>query len=72
MNIPDPMSHRWGWEARFIDDAWRVGMQGNLDTRHDAVITVHDHTRDGHTAKEIAEFVVAQYNKALEERDNGI
>ena len=63
--VPDPASHPFGWEAKFVDHAWRVGMAGNLDTKHDASITVHDHYEDGHTAKEIAEFVAAQYNKAL-------
>lgn len=62
--IPDPACHKTGWVARKIDGRWRVGMNGNLDTPHDAVITVHTHGTDK-TAQEIAEWVAEQYNNAL-------
>lgn len=64
MTKPDPSSHPWGWEARFIDGELCIGMKGNLDTIHDAVITVHRHTHDWAEAKEIADWIVDQYNKA--------
>ena len=35
-----------GYEAKFIDGQWRVGMAGNLDCIHDAEITVHKHISD--------------------------
>lgn len=40
-DLPDPHSKKTGWQAKKIDGAWRVGMAGNLDTRHDAVITIN-------------------------------
>lgn len=63
--LPDPACYETGWEARFIDGAWRIGMKGNLDTKHDAVITVNQHTSDGEEAKRIAKWVSDQYNRAL-------
>lgn len=59
---PDPLSHKCGWEAKIIDGLWRVGMKGNLDTVHDAVITVHRHTSDGQEAEDIASWIVEKYN----------
>jgi hypothetical protein len=64
-NIPDEASHETGWEARKIDGKWRVGMRGNLDTPHDAVITVHQHHATDEEAQRIAEWTAAAYNTAL-------
>lgn len=61
MSLPDQASHRWGWQARFIDGKWRVGMRGNLDTVHDAVITVHRH-HGNQEARQIAEWVAELWN----------
>jgi hypothetical protein len=64
-DVPDPACHEIGWDARFIDGMWRVGMWGNLDTKHDAVISVNQHTSDGEEAKRIAFWIRDQYNAAL-------
>ncbi len=64
-SVPDPSCHRTGWSARFIDERWCVGMTGNLDTIHDAVLIVNNHYGDDVKGREIAEFVAEQYNNAL-------
>lgn len=65
-SVPDPSCHRTGWSARFIEGRWCVGMTGNLDTIHDAVLVVNDHYNDDAKARAIAEFVAQQYNNALD------
>lgn len=41
IELPDPHSKDVGWQVKKIDGVWCVGMNGNLDTRHDAVIKVN-------------------------------
>lgn len=61
LRLPDNASHPTGWEPRHIDGAWRVGMRGNLDTRHDATLTVNTHTTEA-VAQEIAEWAAETFN----------
>lgn len=62
--VPDPMSHATGWAVKWLDGAWRIGMRGNLDVWHDAVVTVHTHTTNDE-AKKVADWIAAAYNAAL-------
>jgi len=64
-DVPDPSSHQTGWEADKIDGLWRVGMRGNLDTVHDAVVTVHQHRADDQESRRVAEWIAGVYNAAL-------
>lgn len=61
---PDPAAHRTGWSAKRIDGRWCVGMTGNLDTIHDAVLIVNNHSSDDDHARQIAEWVAATYSAA--------
>lgn len=63
--LPDPASHQFGWEAKRIDGRWCVGMRGNLDTIHDAVVVVNNHYEDDAHGKQIANWIADQYNKTL-------
>lgn len=65
MGIPDKACHETGWEATKIAGRWCVGMRGNLDTIHDAVLIVNNHSSDDSNAQEIAEWVAARYNETL-------
>ena len=64
--LPDPYSHITGWKAAFIDGRWRVGMAGNLDTIHDAVININPGplASEGE-AERVALWIARQYNDAL-------
>lgn len=62
MKLPDPASHKTGWSHAKIDGRWCVGMTGNLDTIHDAVLVVNNHTESDDHAREIAAWVAASYN----------
>ncbi len=55
------MSEAYQWEAKAIDGEWRVGLKGNLDTVHDATITVHKHG-EGDIDQRIAEWVADAHN----------
>lgn len=68
-DLPDPSSHMTGWDYKFIEGKYRVGMRGNLDTVHDAVISINSHSSDRAEAKKIAEWIVEQYNSKLNETD---
>jgi len=59
---PDRVCLATGWQAKKIDGAWRVGMTGNLDTVHDARLTVHRHEETDEVAREVAEWVARAYN----------
>ncbi len=61
--LPDSACHQTGWDYKYIDGKWRVGMKGNLDTVHDAVIVVNSHSSDDTEARRIAEWIVTKYNK---------
>lgn len=65
MADPDSRSYE-GWEAGHVDGAWRIGMKGNLDTRHDAVLTVTGGMVDDNEAKAVAEFVAAAHTDVLD------
>lgn len=67
VDLPDPASHHWGWEARKIDGKWRVGMKGNLDTIHDAIIDVWSPFGDAE-AQKTAMWIAYQYNMCVEDR----
>ena len=63
----DPESRSYhGWEAAHVDGAWRIGMQGNLDTRHDAVLTVTGGMVDQAEARAVAEFVAAAHTDVID------
>jgi len=62
--LPDPASHRTGWSARMIDGVWCVGMTGNLDTVHDAVVRVNRHG-SAEEAADIAKWIASTYTEAL-------
>ena len=62
--LPDPASHRTGWSARRIDGVWCVGMTGNLDTVHDAVVRVNRHGSEEEAA-DIARWIARTYSDAL-------
>jgi hypothetical protein len=53
------------WEARLLNGQWRVGLKGNLDTVHDATITVHKHG-EGDIDQRIAEWVAEVHNASLQ------
>lgn len=61
----DPASHQTGWCAKRIDGRWCVGMTGNLDTIHDAVLVVNNHSSDSAHGQRIAEWVASTYTAAL-------
>lgn len=61
--LPDPSCHRTGWTARKIAGRWCVGMTGNLDTVHDAVVIINNHYGDDVEAKKTAEWIAEQYNQ---------
>lgn len=63
-DLPDPASHRTGWSARRIDGVWCVGMTGNLDTVHDAVVRVNRHGSEEEAA-DIARWIARTYSDAL-------
>lgn len=62
------MDSKTRYEAKLIDDRWRVGMEGNLDTIHDAVIVInHGPLKGGiEEAGEIAAWIVARHNEEME------
>lgn len=62
--VPDPACHLTGWSAKKIDGKWRVGMAGNLDTVHDARLTVHQHEELDGEAHRIADWIAATYTDA--------
>lgn len=62
--LPDPSSHQWGWSARKIDGRWCVGMTGNLDTLHDAVVIINNHGPYDAEARKTALWIAEQYNQA--------
>jgi len=67
--LPDPSSHRGGWVARKINGQWHVGMEGNLDTVHDAVLTLHTGRLGGdEEARITAEWIAETYTAACAER----
>ena len=67
--LPDAVCHQPGWDYRFIDGSWRVGMAGNLDTRHDARITIHRHYDDPHDdSEQVAKWIADKYNAARKGR----
>jgi len=50
------------WDHRKIDGRWCVGMEGNLDTRHDAVLVVNSHAGDAEAealARRVADLLNA-------------
>lgn len=67
VELPDPSSQRWGWEARKIDGKWRVGMKGNLDTIHDATVVVNGFGSDVE-AQKTAMWIAYQYNMCVKDR----
>lgn len=54
--------HQHRWEAKIINNAWRIGMEGNLDTVHDSSITVHSFEEDLTASGNIARWLVTQLN----------
>jgi hypothetical protein len=52
------------WEAKLLGGAWRIGMAGNLDTVHDAQITVHRQTDSFEVSENIAHTIVRLLNMA--------
>jgi hypothetical protein len=66
-DLPDPASHDTGWSARLIDGVWCIGMTGNLDTIHDAVVRVNRHGSDQEAA-DIARWIAATYSDAVRAR----
>ena len=62
--IPDPACHRTGWSAKLIDGLWCIGMTGNLDTIHDAVLRVNRHGA-WDEAEATARWVAETYTAAL-------
>ena len=65
--IPDIACHATGWAVRRIDDRWCIGMEGNLDTIHDAVLVVNRHGSH-EDAEALARWVADRYNEALAAR----
>lgn len=61
---PRPTGEAVAWQAKMIDGQWRVGLRGNLDTVHDATITVHKHG-EGDIDRHIAEWVADAHNADL-------
>lgn len=55
------------WEHRVIQAHHCVGMRGNLDTIHDALVIVSQHTHDGKEACEVAEWIVKQHNEQFKD-----
>jgi len=53
------------WAARMIDGIWCVGMEGNLDTLHDATLRITGGWLDEAAAKSVAEDIVARHNAAI-------
>ena len=72
MNLPDPASHQTGWSFEKLDGRWCVGMTGNLDTIHDAVLIVHTgRAGSDEEARRIAEWVAQKYTEeALNAKDS--
>lgn len=62
-DLPDPHSHATGWSAAHIEQRWRVGQTGNLDTVHDAVLMVNRHSSQPDD-KALAEWVAGVYTTA--------
>lgn len=61
--VPDESTIRWA--ARLIDGVWCVGMDGNLDTLHDAALRITGGWLSPEAAKAVAETVAAQHNAAI-------
>lgn len=63
--LPDGPMNATGWDAKEIDGRWCVGMRGNLDTIHDAAITVHRFVEDDQDAKALAHWIADTYNRQI-------
>ena len=63
-SVPDESTIRWA--ARLIDGVWCVGMDGNLDTLHDAALRITGGWLSPDAARVVAEAVAAQHNAAID------
>ena len=54
-------------EAREIEGKLCIGMEGNLDTLHDALLWLNQHDADGTEKKRIAELIVRALNANWQE-----
>jgi hypothetical protein len=52
------------WEAKLLDGQWRIGLAGNLDVVHDAMITVHRQTDSYEQSENITHTIVRLLNMA--------
>jgi hypothetical protein len=53
------------WDAQLIEGRWRVGMKGNLDTPHDAILSIHPGIINEALAERIARDIVELQNTRL-------
>jgi hypothetical protein len=63
-SVPDESTIHWA--ARLIDGIWCVGMDGNLDTLHDAALRITGGWLSPDAARAVAEAVAAQHNAAID------
>ncbi len=62
--LPDSSAHKTGWTVQKIDDIWCVGMEGNLQTRHDATLKITGGFLGDDEAQEVAQWIADRYNEA--------
>lgn len=64
-SAPYPDESTIRWDAALIDGVWCVGMEGNLDTGHDATLRITGGWLDGAMAEKVARAIVEQHNAAI-------